>query len=65
MTWVLIHEGRVVATGTYAAILDEAESLGVCARAWHPDGTEFAPKLVRGWMVLPEAMADRQMRRAA
>ena len=42
------------------AALDAAERCGACERAWHPDGTEMAPKLERGWMLVPVAMVERR-----
>jgi hypothetical protein len=64
VTWVLLEDGAVIATGTYAQMLDRAEAWAACERRWHPDGTELAPRLARGFSLLPERMiADR--RRAA
>lgn len=65
MTWALLHDGRIAARGSYAEILDTGEAWQVIARAWHPDGTELAPRLERGWTVAPAAMVARCVRRAA
>lgn len=64
MTWALLNAGRIVFRGTRAGALDAAERCGACERAWHPDGTEMAPKLERGWMLVPAWMVER-VRRAA
>lgn len=64
MTWVLTHHGVVVARGTYQQMLDTAEEWRVLERAWHPDGTEMAPRWIeRGYSLAPQASSGQ--RRAA
>lgn len=65
MTWVLLHDDRVVATGAYRSMIEMAEEWGACARAWHLDGTELAPRLERAWFILPRAMVPAARSEAA
>ena len=44
------------------AALAAAERCGACKHAWHTDGTELAPKLERGWMLVPAGMVERARR---
>jgi hypothetical protein len=45
-------------------VIDAAERCGACERAWHPDGTEMAPKLERGWMRVPTSTIEHRRRAA-
>ena len=42
---------RTLFTGTRDDCLDEAERRHLCARAFHPDGTELAPRMERGFAI--------------
>ncbi|MGY2052942.1 hypothetical protein [Methylobacterium sp. JK268] len=65
MTWALIHQGAIVARGTYQQMLDLAEEWQVLARSWHLDGTEFAPRwLDRDYRMAPLAAAAARGRAA-
>ncbi len=66
MTWLLKHEGRVVARGLYGQLIETAEEWRVLERGWHADGTEFAPRwLVRGYSLMPAPVVSARGRRAA
>ena len=65
MNWTLLRDGRSLFSGAYDACLDHAEEIGACQRTWHFDGTEFAPRFIRGLMLVPAAMVSRTRRRAA
>ena len=65
MTWVLIFSGRELFRGTYGGALDAAESMRLCERSFHPDGTEQAPRLDRGVMLVLSRMVPAFRRRAA
>ncbi|MGN8092835.1 hypothetical protein [Methylobacterium sp. 22177] len=65
MTWVLIFSGRELFRGTYGDALDAAESMRLCERSYHPDGTELAPRLNRGVMLVLSRMVPAFRRRAA
>lgn len=64
MIWCIVHQGCVVARGSYAQMLDTAEEWRVLDRAYHRDGTELAPHwLERGYSIVPQITAPA--RRAA
>ncbi|MDP4005093.1 hypothetical protein [Methylobacterium sp. NEAU K] len=65
MTWLLLQSGRALFRGTYGDALDAAESMRVCERAFHPDGSELTPRLDRGVMLVPAQMLPSVRRRAA
>lgn len=65
MTWLLLQSGRTLFRGTYGDALDAAESMRLCERSFHPDGTELAPRLDRGVMLVPARMLPSRQRRAA
>lgn len=65
MTWVLIFSGRELFRGTYGSALDAAESMRLCERSFHPDGTELAPRLDRGVMLVLARMVPAFRRSAA
>jgi hypothetical protein len=57
-----VRHGRNAAMGDQ--VIDAAERCGACERAWHPDGTEMAPKLERGWMRVPTSTIEHRRRAA-
>lgn len=65
MTWVIVCEGRILCRGSREACLSAGERFGVIGRAFHADGTEFAPRLDRTAMLLPERMLPARLRRSA
>lgn len=65
MTWLLMSASRVLYRGSYGQALDAAESFSLCARSFHLDGTEMAPRLAPGVRLVPEDMMPVRLRRAA
>lgn len=65
MTWILYRDGREVYCGTYGQAIEAAETFELCARSFHPDGTELAPRVAPGVRLLPEGMIPAVRRRAA
>lgn len=64
MIWCIVHQGCVVARGSYAQMIETAEEWRVLERGWHPDGTELAPRwLERGYSIVPQVTVS--VRRAA
>ena len=55
-----IGEPHLCPDQTEFAAIDAAERCGACERHWHSDGTEMAPKLERGWMLVPVGMVARR-----
>ncbi len=51
--------------GTDAGALYTVEQCAAYKRHWHPDGTELAPRLERGWMLVLARMVERVRRAAA
>lgn len=65
MTWLLLQGATILARGSFADVLDAAEARALCQRAFHPDGTELAPRIDRTCSILPETMARGFARPAA
>jgi hypothetical protein len=53
-------------TGDREACIDEGDRRGVLDRAFHEDGTELAPRMRRGYAIVPAGLvrAPKKSRRA-
>jgi hypothetical protein len=60
MTWLLLGPDGEEHSGSYWGLRDVAEELFVMTRRWNCDGIELAPKIARGWALVPEAMIRGQ-----
>lgn len=65
MMWAVIRNAEVVYRGSYGQCLDVAETYHLLTRAFHPDGTELAPRLAPGVHLMPEEMLTMRFRRRA
>lgn len=58
MNWLLVEGTDVLASGSWQAVIEAGEEMGlICRRYSQADGSETAPKMYgRGLVMVPEGM---------